>query len=492
MAQRLRIPGLVVITTPLPWNLTFIEPIVNVDFPIGGVVTTETSAWSAGYAGKPGSHRMRTVEEGLVSAPSIEREPAVAPVATPGASPLASLTPRSTPAQLRLLMAAVAVVAILFGVVASIGVDRRDQALDATTDAAAELIDAQSVQVAIARADALASENYLRGGIEDPATRAAYVAELDAAGRGLVDVANRVGPAEAQQLGEVSTQLGVYAGLVESARANNRQGFPVGAAYLRNANTSAATMLSTLRDVQASLRDEVNANLDDADRAGVWLHLVGWPLLGLLAAAGWWLFRRFNRLVNVPLAAAGIVALAAVVFGGIAAADAMRTAEDATAAQLRSADLAAQARSAGFDAHAQEFFTLITRGNAGAAETAWAAAAANAQAAAGELCERSGTCQPLDRFAAYRVGFGEVRGLDADQGDWDAAVARSLGDNAAAFEAFDVASVDATQRNTAIAIDRLSASNDRLGPVRIGVFVAGLVVAALAVVGVGQRLREYR
>lgn len=389
-------------------------------------------------------------------------------------------------------MLVLAVVAVVFAVVASVGVDRRDQALSSATDAAAQLIDVQAVQVSIARADALASENYLRGGIEDPETRAAYVAELEAAGRGLVDVANRVGPADAQRLGEVSTQLGVYAGLVESARANNRQGYPVGAAYLRNANAAAATMLSLLRDVQASLRDEVNADLDDADRAGVWLHLVGWPLLGVIGAAGWWMNKRFKRLVNVPLAAAGVVALAAVLVGGTIAAAAMGDAEDATGGPLRSADLAAQARSAGFDAHTQEFFTLITRGNAAAAETAWATAAADAQAAAGELCERSGDCNPLDRFGTYRTGFDEVRRLDADQGDWDGAVALSLGDNAATFEAFDVASVEATQRNTTVAIDQLSSSNDRLGLVRAGVFVAGLAVAALAVVGVGQRLREYR
>jgi hypothetical protein len=438
-----------------------------------------------------------------VSAPSVEREPAVPAPLPPSASPegpssaggsssLAALAPRSTPAQLRLLMTVVALAAILFAVVASVGVDRRDQALASATDAAAQLIDVQAVQVAVARADALASENYLRGGIEDPATRAAYVAELDAAGRGLVDVANRVGTTDAQQLGEVSAQLGVYAGLVESARANNRQGYPVGAAYLRNANAAAATMLSTLREVQASLRDEVNADLDAADRAGVWLHLVGWPLLAVLGVAGWWLYRRFKRLVNVPLTAAGLIALAAVLVGGIIAATAMGDAEDATAGPLRSADLAAQGRSAGFDAHTQEFFTLITRGNAAAAETAWATAAADAQAAVGELCERSGDCDPLDRFAAYRVGFDDVRRLDADQGDWDAAVALSLGDNAATFEAFDDASVEATQRNTTIAIDRLAASNDRLGLVRAGVFVAGLIVAALAVVGIGQRLREYR
>ncbi len=426
-----------------------------------------------------------------MSAPSIERTPGVPTVLSGQDGPGGPLDARSTPGTLRVFMALTAIVAVVFAVVAAIGIDRRDQALGDATDAAAELIDVQSVQVAIARADALASENYLRGGIEDPAKRAAYVAELDAAGRGLVDVANRVGAADAERLGEVSTQLGTYAGLIESARANNRQGFPVGAAYLRNANASAATMLDALREVQTSLRDEVNDSLDRADRAGVWLQLVGWTLLAVLGGAGWWMAKRFNRLINVPLAAAGLVALAAVVVGGIMAAGAMRDAEAATSGPLRSADLAAQARSAGFDAHAQEFFTLINRGNAASAEAEWATAAANAQAAAGELCERSNDCDPTDAFAAYVVGYDQVRALDADQGDWDAAVALSLGDNAAAFDAFDAASVDATDRNTAVAIGALETSTDRLGLVRAGVFIAGLAVAALAVVGIGQRLREY-
>ena len=427
-----------------------------------------------------------------MSAPSIEREPAVTPSSSPGASPLAALAPRSTPAQLRLLMTAVAVVAVVFGVVASIGVDRREAALGAATDAAAQLIDVQSVQVSIARADVLASENYLRGGIEDPATRAAYVAELDAAGRGLVDVANRVGSADADLLGQVSGSS------VATPASSNRPGPTTGRASpsarptcatptprrrrcCRRCATSRRRCVTRSTAISTTPTGRAPGSTSSAGRCSA-----------VSGAAGWWLSRRFRRLVNVPLAAAGLVAMAAVVLGGIAAASAMRDAEDATAGPLRSADLAAQARSAGFDAHAQEFFTLITRGNAAAAETAWAAAAANAQAAAGDLCNRSGDCEPVDRFADYVVGYEQVRALDAEQGDWDAAVALSLGDNAATFEAFDAASVDATERNTAIAIDRLSTSNDRLGLVRAGVFVAGLVVAALAVVGVGQRLREYR
>jgi hypothetical protein len=40
-----------------------------------------------------------------------------------------------------------------------------------------------------------------------------------------------------QVLAEANASLTTYTGLIESARANNRQGFPVGIGYLKNAST---------------------------------------------------------------------------------------------------------------------------------------------------------------------------------------------------------------------------------------------------------------
>ncbi|MDO9174103.1 MAG: hypothetical protein Q7V62_04805, partial [Actinomycetota bacterium] len=205
--------------------------------------------------------------------------PVAPPVTTPAGHLLRTLaTGGSTPSRLRVLMVVTAILAVLFAVLGAFGVGRRDAALSATTDAAQQLIDVQNVQVSLVRADALASENYLRGS-EDPAKRAQYVQELQLVSTGLVAVGNRVLPADAALLAGVSASLGEYSGLVEQARANNRQGYPVGAAYLRNANALAADMVVVLREVQVSLRDQVNDNLDRADKAGAWLHLVGWPLL---------------------------------------------------------------------------------------------------------------------------------------------------------------------------------------------------------------------
>ena len=75
----------------------------------------------------------------------------------------------STPARLRAWMVATAVVAVLFGVLSATGVDRRASSLRVADEASQQLIAVQDVQVRLVHADAIARENYLRGGIEDGA-----------------------------------------------------------------------------------------------------------------------------------------------------------------------------------------------------------------------------------------------------------------------------------------------------------------------------------
>lgn len=398
----------------------------------------------------------------------------------------------STPTRLRAWMITTAVVAVLFGLLGAIGVGRRDASLGDATDAAEQLIAVQNVQVSLVHADALASENYLRGGTEDAGKRAQYVQELQNVSNGLVSVGNRVLAHEADRLAEVSTQVGEYSGLIEQARANNRQGYPVGAAYLRAANSSAVAMVAILRDVQTSLRHQVNDNLDRADKAGAWLHLVGWPLLLFLVFGGGWLSFRFRRLLNVPLAAAGALTLLLLVIGGSIQSSSMADAETATATSLQVADLASQARSAAFDAHTQESLALIYRGNGAANEAKWRQASADVALALDRLCGLSGGCGLTDRYEQYRTSYTEIRKLDNEEGDWNAAVTASLGSGSEVFEQFSADSKEVADQNTANAIADLGSSADGLPALRIVVFLAGLAVAALALTGYGQRLREYR
>ena len=403
----------------------------------------------------------------------------------------AAATGGSTPGRLRLWMIATAAVAVLFGLLAALGVGRRDSSLTAADAASQQLIAVQDVQVRLVHADAIARENYLRGGIEDGAKRAVYESELAAVGAGVVSVGNRVLPAEANVLAGVSSQLTRYAGLIEQARANNRQGFPVGAAYLRTANGLSTTMVADLRAVQASLRNQVNDSLDSADSAGAWLHLVGWPLLLLLVGGGAWVAFRFRRLLNVPLVLAAIATLLMLVVGGSIQATSMTDAEAATGSSLQAADLAAQARSAAFEAHAQEASTLIARGSGGA-DSAWQASVATVATALVRLCDIAGECAALSSFEAYADAHAALR-ADDDAGDWEAARAASLdGAASVAFAEFDAVSSEVAAQLGDDAAAAMSAAPEGLATLRVFVFLGGLLVAALVLVGYGQRLKEYR
>ena len=285
-----------------------------------------------------------------------------------------------------------------------------------------------------------------------------------------------------------------YAGLIEQARANNRQGFPIGAAYLRAANELAAFDVGVLRSVQESLRQRVNADLDRADSAGFWLHLAGWPLLAVLLAGGYWLMQRFRRLLNVALAAALLVAFGALAVGWVVQASAMSDAEDAIDGPLVAADLAAQARSAAFDARTHELLTLINRGNGAADEEAWGQSAAVAVLALTRLCDGGGECNLTEEFRQVIDAHDQLRSVD-DGGDWESAKNVGLdptGPTRTTFDQFVRDSGFTSDEQAAAAASALTDAPSSLAGMRVVVFLAGLVAAALALVGYGQRLREYR
>ena len=167
----------------------------------------------------------------------------------------------------------------MFALAGAFGVNQRATAINDVHNASAQLLALQDIQVRMVHADAIASSSYLRSGQEDPAQRTAYLDEIAKAGDGLVAVSSAANEADLEELSEASRLLGAYVGLVEQARANNRQGFPVGATYQRQANgivsntdPDTADIVSSLRTVEASQRDQINDSLATAHRAGVWLH----------------------------------------------------------------------------------------------------------------------------------------------------------------------------------------------------------------------------
>ncbi len=404
----------------------------------------------------------------------------------------------STPAKLRAVQLATALVAVLFAVLASVGFSRRQADLRETRVAADNLLRVQDIRVAAVRADSLASQAYLLGGQEPAASRAAFNAQIDAATSGLVTVSEQLTAVDAGALGSVSAKLSTYMGLVEQARANNRQGFPVGAAYQRQANgLLTAEIIPAIREVEQRIRRTVNDRLDQASDDGAWLYLPGLALLGALGAGGMWLARRFRRTANLPILVAGAATLAALVIAGSSLSSTLSEAEDAVGAHLQTADLAAQARAAAFDARSQEALGLINRGNSAANESLWRRSSATVQASLEQVCgPTSGTCAAGTQYAEYMTRHAEMRALD-DGGGWDAAVAASVGAPdpsplTRAFEQFATTSAEITTRGAGETLSGLGGALDGLGVVRFVTFVLGLAAGALTVRGLGQRLAEYR
>ena len=153
----------------------------------------------------------------------------------------------TTPGRLVLISIAIIVGAVVFGAVATGAEQSRERAARAAgTQTEPLLVQAARLSTALSDANATEGTALLSGGVESPAERIRYQSDLGAASDSLTALTREAGTSATVPgaLNTVADQLPIYSGLVESARANNRQGFPIGAAYLRQAVTlSTGTML---------------------------------------------------------------------------------------------------------------------------------------------------------------------------------------------------------------------------------------------------------
>ena len=133
-----------------------------------------------------------------------------------------------TPRRLRLLSLGVVVVGVLTGIVGALVFSALAYSLYRAEADTNQLIRVQQIQTNLLIADATATNAFLVGGLEPPAQRAQYDAALTATGA-LIAQAARAQPADADALAALNQQVVAYTGGIEQARANNRQGLPVGA-----------------------------------------------------------------------------------------------------------------------------------------------------------------------------------------------------------------------------------------------------------------------
>jgi hypothetical protein len=280
----------------------------------------------------------------------------------------------------------------------------------------------------------------------------------------------------------IGRELPVYSGLVEAARANNREGFPVGAAYLRRASALlGGTLLPGADRLYASEARALSGDYATGTGITVLVVLAVAVVIGVavLIASQVYLARFSGRIFNVP------ILLASVVFAGIAAwvvigvvgeQNALAAAHrDSDAVEVLSASRILLSR-----AQSDESLTLVGRGSDQTAPIDFAQVSRALGSPAGLISE--------SEAAMARVGIEDARGvLSADYGAFIRSPSSASG--ADRLNASLDGSITAAQGHFAAEAGDATTS---LSGLAIAIPVLTLAAAALALLGVRQRLKEYR
>jgi hypothetical protein len=220
----------------------------------------------------------------------------------------------TTPGRLILISALVAVGAVCFGVIATGAEQSRERAVRAArTDTEPLLVHALTLYKSLQEANATVAAGLLgQGGVEPRASQARYAQDLQRATSALTALTQRAKtPAAQAALGMIAGQLPTYTAHIEAARANTRQGFPVGAAYLRQAALVNASMVHAAQRVYAAEAERLNNDYQTGTDTAALVALVAAiaAALVLLALAQLYVARISHRILNV-LMLVGTVLLA--------------------------------------------------------------------------------------------------------------------------------------------------------------------------------------
>jgi hypothetical protein len=398
---------------------------------------------------------------------------------------------RTTPGVVSMIAVAVAACCVIAGVVCAAQLNGRIAEHNAVLDHSEPFAySAQNLYAALSAADAAAASAFLSG-IETAPVRARYQQALADAASALADATAGAADAKTRTaVAEISAQLAAYTGLVESARANSRQGYPVGSAYLREASS---LMQTTLLPGAERIYTGNLAALEEDQRAVSSLPAAGLVLLGLVLVAigigSVMLSRRTNRQFNLGL----VVAAAAVLLVGAWIVAATRLAagaiEDSRTEGTARFEQLAKARILAQQARTDETLQLITRGDITAGEKRFTGHIDDLGTHLGT--EPSTAADGVTKWtASHRKQVEVYLG-----GDYPAAVAQAIGTDpgasAAHFAVVESSLRDEIEGTRATLRDRVSAAGAFLAWSPTGALVLMVLAAAAAVVGLWPRLKEF-
>ncbi|WP_217169902.1 hypothetical protein [Streptomyces sp. AC512_CC834] len=418
------------------------------------------------------------------------------------------------PGRLRIIGALLAVLVVAFGTVTAWQMNTRSTAADDVLTRSQPLSSAAAdIYRSLAEANTAASSGFLAGGQETEDSRTRYNHGISAAAEGLVTAAANSEPKSpaATTIAELNRLLPQYKGLVERARTYNRQGFPVGGAYLRYANEKMQEeMLPAAEDLYQKEKQRLSADYGDA-KPYPWAAIaLGVVLLAALAWAQHRNYRRTNRVLNHGLVAATATATIVLLWLVVGHSVARSNLADSYEHGVRSLNALNEARIASLKARGNENLTLVSRG----AETTKVGdktydsydlafgknidALGKALADAERLADDKAGEQPVDtaggKMTEWKKRHASAREQD-ENGNYQQALDLVIGGEGATVECFDgVDEALATALEHEKKEFRLAAGDGlgAMGHLPEGAGVLAGLGAAGALLGIGRRLSEYR
>ncbi|MGW5308039.1 hypothetical protein ACWERF_29515 [Streptomyces griseoluteus] len=418
------------------------------------------------------------------------------------------------PGRLRVIGAVLALLVVAFGAVTAWQSGERATAADDVLTRSQPLSSgAAAIYRSLADANTAASTGFLAGPRESAANRERYEEDIRTAASGLVRAAADTEPGSASEatVRKLNRLLPEYKGLVERARVYNRQGYPVGGAYLRYANEKMQTeMLPAAQDLYTKENQRLDADYADATPypwAAIALGLLALAALGLAQYRD---FRRTNRVLNhglVAAAAATVVVLLWLVVGHTVARSGLFGSYDHG---IRSLNVLHNAQIAALKARGNENLSLVARGAEtvevnGTKQDAYysafdrdlatlEASLTEARRFADDARGGAPVDSALDDTAEWKKRHGTARTED-ERGNYQRALDQVIGADGTTGAAFDGVDGSLTRAlgHEQTEFDRAAADGrDAMTGLPEGAAVLGVLGAAGAVFGIGRRLSEYR
>lgn len=399
---------------------------------------------------------------------------------------------RTTPGAVSIIVIVVVLGALVAAVISAAQLNGRIAERNAILERSEPLAyAAHNLYAALSAADAAAVSAFLSNEIDTGPMRKRYQQALADASSALADATAGATDTQARTaMAEIAAQLSSYTGLVEAARANDRQGFPVGSGYLREASS---LMQTGLLPAAERIYSRDTAIVDDDQRAVGSLPVLGLVLmtLGLIAivAGSVIVYRRTNRVFNVGLVVAAVAVLLAagwlVVATQLAAAD---IGQSRSAGSERFAQLA-QARILALQTRTVETLQLVARGDIGTSNATF-----DKNIAQLDRLLHDGPAATVDGVAKWTASHRKHTDIYTS-GDYAGAVTQAIGGapdaSAAQFAVVDSSLRDELEGTRAVLRGEVASAGHKLAWSPTGTLVLLAIAAAAAVIGLWPRFKEF-